>query len=117
MNGGMTVNGKIIWKYTPQQLKSLFVNDKSKTYFALLCKKYMDRYVPMRTGVLKNTARVSKEGVYYNTPYARIQYFNEKFRHTDGRTAKWAETMVNTHKNDVLHDLADYVNNNMGGTS
>ena len=114
MRGGMTVNGKIIWKYTPKQMKELFVNDKSKKYFALTCKKYMDRFVPFRTGVLKNTAKVSKEGVYYNTPYARIQYFNEKFRHTEGRTARWAETMVAKHRNDVLHDLADYVKN-MGG--
>lgn len=114
MNGGMTVNGKIIWKYTPKQMKELFVNDINKKYFAHLCKKYMDRYVPMRVGTLKNTAKVSKDGVYYNTPYARIQYFNEDFKHTEGRTARWAEAMVKTHQKDVLHDLADYVKSNGG---
>lgn len=109
MKGTMSVNGKIIWTYTPKQLKEMLsFGDKGQLYFANLCKKYMDRYVPMRSGVLKNTAKTVKEGVLYNTPYAHRQYSHDEYHHTDGRTAHWDAKMVDIHKNDIIKAMADY---------
>ena len=73
-------------------------------------KKYMDRYVPFRTGVLKNTARVDTEALWYITPYAHRQYSHDEYRHMEGRTAHWDKTMVQRHKNDILLAMASYIN-------
>ena len=112
----MEINGRIEWKYKPKEIKSkLGLTKQANKYFATLCKKYMDPYVPFRTGALKNTAKVTTKGVYYNTPYAHAQYSNLQFSHAPGRTAEWDKTMVQLHKTDIIMALSDYIKTHAGG--
>ncbi|HFI0682434.1 TPA: minor capsid protein [Streptococcus suis] len=39
----------------------------------------MDQYVPMRSGVLRASARGTDVGVEYSTPYARAQYYGSSY--------------------------------------
>lgn len=41
------------------------------------CARHMDKYVPMNTGVLKNTRIIDKNTVTYNVPYARAMYYGK----------------------------------------
>lgn len=55
-------------------------------------KRLSDPYVPMDTGVLKNSARTVGGSVWYSTPYARRQYYEHKGAGLRG--ARWEQRMM-----------------------
>jgi hypothetical protein len=72
-------------------------------------RRQMDPYVPMDTGVLKNSAAESDHAVTYNTPYARRQYYENRGRGLRGR--QWDKRMLA----DRRDALVRFVENMMGG--
>jgi len=42
--------------------------------FTILCAREMDKYVPFRSGILKNTRFIGVDTVFYPGPYAHYQY-------------------------------------------
>lgn len=57
--------------------RGLEKNGRTQKLFTSECARYMDKYVPMRTGVLKNTRIIGENSVTYNTPYARMMYYGK----------------------------------------
>lgn len=59
--------------------------------------RYLDPYVPFRSGVLARTARPTTRGVEYIQPYARRMYYGERFNFTKAyhplATAKWLDPL------------------------
>ncbi len=45
--------------------------------FTSECARHMDKYVPMDSGILKNTRTIGTDKVIYNTPYARNMYYGK----------------------------------------
>ena len=60
--------------------------------------KMCDPYVPFLEGPLSQTIEVSSQGVTYTQPYARYQYYGEKFNHTTEfhplASALWDQAML-----------------------
>lgn len=57
--------------------RGLEKNGRTQKLFTTECARYMDKYVPMDTGILKNTRIIGTNSVTYNTPYARIMYYGK----------------------------------------
>lgn len=50
-------------------------NGKATEHFRDLCDKYMDSYIPMESGALKNNKSYpSNHEIQYNSPYAHYMY-------------------------------------------
>ena len=63
-------------------------------------KRLCDPYVPMNTGMLKNTAQVLADGVLYGQPYAATQSYENSGWNTP-RGAYWDRRMM-AHKGGEL---------------
>lgn len=59
------------------------------------CVKEMDRYVPMKTGMLKNTRQIEKDGVTYVGKYARYVYYGTLMVSPSG--SAWAKAGERKH--------------------
>jgi len=57
--------------------RGLQVNGPVQSFFTNECAKFMDKYVPMQSGILKNTRVVGKNYVMYIMPYARYHYYGK----------------------------------------
>ncbi len=45
--------------------------------FTSECARHMDPYVPMQSGILKNTRDIEDDGITYRGPYARNMYYGK----------------------------------------
>lgn len=95
----MKINMKLTWKGGQSTDAYLNICDqqakKVQGLFTLECLKTIDPYVPMDTGMLKNSAITASNldtgELLYNTPYARRQY-NRKTTQKDGkRGGQWGD--------------------------
>jgi len=61
--------------------KGLGPDNRLRKYLAGRVKAHCDPYVPMKAGILKNTAAISPDGseLTYSTPYAHYQYVGEVY--------------------------------------
>ncbi len=78
------------------RVQKLFTNE---------CARHMDPYVPMQTGILKNTRDIEDDGVTYRGPYAQFQYYGKVMVGVRSRSA-WAkpgERKVVTDKDLTYH--------------
>lgn len=57
--------------------RGLEKNGRTQKLLTAECARYMDKYVPMDTGILKNTRIIGTNSVTYNTPYARMMYYGK----------------------------------------
>lgn len=95
------VDIEYIQKQSPQQtIKNLHLEDpKVKRRIHSVMKRYMEPYVPFRTGMLAvHKAEVHNDYVLYNVPYAKRLYetrwlrLNKSFHPL--ATDHWAEAMI-----------------------
>lgn len=88
---------------------------QAQRFLASEVKRQCDPYVPMRTGVLKNTAQVQRDGVLYVQPYAALQYYKNGGRGNEGtslggrRGRMWDKRMIADHGQDLINAVAKYV--------
>lgn len=69
------------------------LDDTGRKKVASEVKRLCDPYVPMNTGMLKNTAQVLTDGVLYGQPYAAKQYYENSGWNTP-RGAYWDRRMM-----------------------
>lgn len=63
--------------------------------FASRAKRYMDSFVPLDSGVLKNTAKETQTSVEYVAPYAKLQYHGNRGSKSDKRRGRyWDKRMM-----------------------
>lgn len=121
-----TVDSKAI-----AERKGLGQSRKLVKYLAARVKLRCDPYVPMQSGILKNTAQISADGseLVYNQPYAHYQYHGIAMagrapKHYTGRPlkyhgapmrgAEWEKRMLADHQADLEKDVAAFINANGG---
>jgi len=46
-------------------------------FFTDACRKHMDKYIPMDTGMLRDTWTMGADYITYEQPYAHAQYIGE----------------------------------------
>lgn len=49
-------------------------NGKVQRFFTNTCYRYMDKYVPKDTGVLREVVNIQSDSITYQSPYAHAQY-------------------------------------------
>lgn len=69
--------------------RGLTPNGRAQVLFTNECARYMDRYVPMQTGMLKNTRFIGPDYIEYSQPYAHYQYRGVLYLAANG--SSWAK--------------------------
>lgn len=67
-------------------------------------KRLCDPYVPMLSGMLKNTAQVQQDGVLYGQPYAAKQYYENGGSGLRGK--HWDKRMMADHGKEYVEAIA-----------
>lgn len=88
-------------------LKNHKLDGTAQLYFSTAVRRLCDPYVPMRVGMLKNTAEVFKDHIDYVQPYARRQYYENGGEGIRGK--RWDERMKAARGPDLVRDMADYL--------
>lgn len=92
-------------------------NGPAQAYFIATCYRYMDKYVPKDTGMLRTIVALDKQGITYMSPYASYQYYGQredgthKVRKytTEGTGKKWDKTMMKLDGKKVIDEVRKYV--------
>lgn len=82
-------------------------NGKVDLKLAQICARRNDKYVPFRTGKLKNTVLVKPGSYTYIQPYAYKQYHTNKGRGLRG--AYWDERMKSAELGVITKEIQEYV--------
>ena len=91
-------------------------NGKAQSFFTNTCYKHMNKYVPKRTGNLRNNVDIQSDRITYKSPYAKIQYEGIIWGHevqnytTPGTGPYWDRRMVSAEMQDVVKEVQQYVN-------
>lgn len=120
-------------KFKPKKIvlenHGLEKNGKVHAYFTATCAKYMDKYVPFRSGDLAETVilngepteNVTKSTITYTLPYASYQYYGENAdgskkinpdnrdisKHEDA-TSYWDYVMMSIDGDDVFEEVQKF---------
>lgn len=97
-------------------LKRHMGKDRSaQRFFTSTVRRHCDKYVPMLSGTLKNTAQEGEDYILYNQEYAKPNYEHNAGNGTQG-TAKgglrgklWDKRMMAAEGREVVGSVADYV--------
>lgn len=101
-------------------------DNRAQVYLASEVKRLCDPYVPMQSGVLKNTAVVAPDGssVTYIQPYAHYQYYGkvmagrapkqytgEDLTYSGGgmRGAQWDKRMMADKSRELVNNLERFI--------
>lgn len=82
---------------------------KVQRFVDLTVAKGMDKYVPFKTGTLKNSVLSSAFGsglLVYNTPYAKRQYETNRGEGTRGK--EWAERYLKENRERLVREVQSY---------
>lgn len=86
--------------------RGLNKNGAAQRFFSNELRRKMDPYVPMRSGVLKNTAVAKVNCVEYVTPYARRQYYENKGNGLRGK--EWDKRCWAENGDQIVQSVADF---------
>lgn len=75
--------------------RGLAANGRVQQLFTNECARYMDKYVPMQDGYLKNTRFIGADYVEYSMPYAHYQYEGVLYLTANG--SAWAKSGERKH--------------------
>lgn len=101
-------------------------DNRAQLYLASEVKRLSDPYVPMQSGVLKNTAVIAADGssITYVQPYAHYQYYGEvmagrapkqytgkKLTYSGApmRGAQWDKRMMADKSNELVSNLEKFI--------
>ena len=82
-------------------------NGKVNLKLSQICARRNDKYVPFRTGKLKNTVMVSAGSYTYIQPYAHKQYHTNKGKGLRG--AYWDERMKSAEMSIITKEIQNYI--------
>lgn len=92
--------------------RNLNQNGKAQQFFTHEVRRQCDPYVPMRTGVLKDTAIEHDTYIEYVQPYARRQYYEH--RGNGLRGPQWDRRMWPNRGPQIVQAVANYVGGKKG---
>lgn len=82
-------------------------------FVAETCARYMNPYVPMRTGMLAQNYTVDPFMITYDMPYAHRMYYGEDFDFNTemhpNACAKWNEPMEKAKKKQIAKEITMYL--------
>ena len=90
-------------------------NGKVQKFFTNTCYRYMDKYVPKDTGVLRENVTIDINSITYEQPYAHAQYIGEVNGGqvvnytTPGTGPYWDERMKSADMQNVVAEVQDFI--------
>ena len=90
-------------------------NGRVQKFFTNACYRYMDKYVPKDTGILRENVTINSNSITYEQPYAHAQYVGEvnggKVVNytTPGTGPYWDERMKSVDMQNVVSELQDFI--------
>ena len=92
---------------------------EAQIFFTKQCAKWMNNYVPFKTGRLKDmSVEMGVDYVKYSTPYARKQYYTNSgkgIKNRSGLRGKlWDKRMWNDKHGRIIKSVADFVGGREG---
>ena len=72
----MKIEVQVISNDIADRLKK--AGEAAQIYYVSRVQAYSDKYIPFKTGTLKNTAEIGKDYILYTQPYARMHWFGKK---------------------------------------
>lgn len=91
-------------------------NGKVQKFFTNTCYRYMDKYVPKDTGLLRENVTLTTNTITYEQPYAHAQYvgivngYAVQNYTTPGTGPYWDERMKSADMQNVVAEVQDFVN-------
>ena len=91
-------------------------NGRVQKFFTNTCYRYMDKYVPKDTGVLRENVTIDSNSITYEQPYAHAQYIGEVNGGTvvnyttPGTGSYWDERMKSADMQNVVAEVQDFIN-------
>lgn len=73
-------------------------------FFTSEIARHCDSYVPMDTGMLKNTKQIDTDSITYPQPYAQKQYYENKGNGLRGQA--WDKRMMADRGNEIVEAVA-----------
>lgn len=122
-------NGKlktdIQFSCDPEKVHRFSTDKRIGIFTAETCARYMDKYIPMDTGMLAQTYTTEPFLITYEQPYAHYQYYGENLNHpplsTYGSggtppqqlhplaTHHWDKPMWKAHGNQIAKEISAYI--------
>ena len=90
-------------------------NGKVQKFFTNTCYRYMDKYVPKDTGVLRENVTIDSNSITYEQQYAHAQYIGEVNGGqvvnytTPGTGPYWDKRMVSADMQNVVAEVQDFI--------
>lgn len=90
-------------------------NGKVQKFFTETCYRYMDKYVPKDTGILRENVTLTSNTITYEQPYAHAQYVGVvnggevKNYTTPGTGPYWDEKMKSAEMQDIVKEVQAFV--------
>lgn len=90
-------------------------NGRVQKFFTNTCYRYMDKYVPKDTGVLRENVTIDSNSITYEQPYAHAQYIGEVNGGqvvnytTPGTGSYWDERMKSADMQNVVAEVQDFI--------
>ena len=93
-------------------------NGKVQKFFTNTCYRYMDKYVPKDTGILRENVTIDSNSITYEQEYASYQYYGERKdgSHkvsnytTPGTGPYWDKRMVSADMQNVVVEVQYFIN-------
>lgn len=90
-------------------------NGRVQKFFTNTCYRYMDKYVPKDTGVLRENVTIDSNSITYEQQYAHAQYIGEVNGGqvvnytTPGTGPYWDKRMVSADMQNVVAEVQDFI--------
>ena len=90
-------------------------NGRVQKFFTNTCYRYMDKYVPKDTGVLRENVTIDSNSITYEQQYAHAQYIGEVNGGqvinytTPGTGPYWDERMKSADMQNVVAEVQDFI--------
>lgn len=100
--------------FNPQKtLKRIVGNDKVGLFMAETCARYMDKYIPMDTGMLAQNYTTQPFEVTYNQLYAHKMFVGDGLNFNKEKhplaTARWDIACQNAKSNQIAREITEFV--------
>jgi hypothetical protein len=90
-------------------------NGRVQKFFTNTCYRYMDKYVPKDTGILREDVTINSNSITYEQLYAHAQYIGKVNGGTvvnyttSGTGPYWDERMKSVDMQNVVSELQDFI--------
>lgn len=82
-------------------------NGRVQLFLANESARRMSKYVPLKTGMLRDTITIRADSITYEVRYAQKQYYNNKGSGIRGKF--WDRRMMSAEQNQLIADVQKYV--------